>query len=61
MKNGENMYEDHIPELKKRTVQAAKKEAQPVHGSLAGIRSLLMYSQSQNLQKVKTKCCWMKL
>lgn len=49
------MYEDHIPELKKRTVQAAKKEAQPVNGSLAGIRSLLMYGQSQNLQKVKTK------
>ena len=33
---GENMCEDHIIELKKHTVQAAKKEAQPVHGSLAG-------------------------
>ena len=36
VKNGENVCEDHIIELKKHTVQAAKKEAQPVHGSLAG-------------------------
>ncbi|PWA35179.1 WRC-like protein [Artemisia annua] len=36
VKNGENVCEDHIIELKKHTVHAAKKEAQPVHGSLVG-------------------------